>query len=242
MRIAGLFLILGVIINSWAITDRQQINPLDIRLKAIPIDLKDVPLSKALEMIGISADNALVLFGTEITVKQGKEPSITVHIPAGVTIREALDRIVLEAPEYTFAVVAAHLINFFPKNASYDTRNLMNMHLSRLDLVDVAPSNFINHPERYIPELKAKLTQGVPQGCVIGPGLMDKAPSITLHLESSTLRDYFNFVSETSIALANDGKGSAFGWLYEYEESPSNVSPIHNWRVNGGWEQRKPRL
>ncbi|SRR5712692_7327801 len=213
-------------------------DPTDIRLMEIPLDLEKVPLTRALSSIAVRANKEFLVFGVEEVVENGQEPLVSAHIDGSSTVREALTQVVASVPGYTFEVVAPHLIDVFPKDARSDPSDLLNVNVSKLELVNVAPSNFLNNPARFIPELKAALTKGVPQGCSIGPGLFDKAPVVTVHVASSTVRQDLNLVSEASIASAQNG-GIAYGWIYQREKFPSKTFPAHIWRVHDVWQPDK---
>ena len=133
--------------------------------------------------------------------------------------------------DYEFAAVAPHLVNVAPKQASRDPKDVMNLTVPSVDLTNVPPTDFLSNPARFIQQLKAAVTQGLSQGCAIGPGLSDKAPGITIHLPSSTVRQDLNLVSEFSIDSAIRGAGFASGWIYFRETSPSKVHPAHAWRA-----------
>lgn len=230
----GLTLIL-VLLFSDVCMAQPQTSALDARLDGIPIDFDQVPLTRVLDHIALRAGNSFVLFGVEVYTEDGQEPLITVHNEGGSTLREALTQVLATLPSYTFEAASPHLINVFPRAALTDTDDLLNLHVPNLSLTNVAPSNVLNNPSRFIPELKAALTKGVLQGCAIGPGLSDKAPGVDLQVSESTVRQVLNLVSEASIAAAQRGAGAAYGWSYLQEEFPSATLPAHVWSVLGIW-------
>jgi len=189
--------------------------------------------SPALDALAANTMDEFVLFGVEVQVEKGQEPRVTAHIEGGSTLREGLRRVFAGLRRYDFKTVAPHVINVFPKDSLRDRADLLDVKISRLDLVNISPTNFFSNPPRFIPELKVLLTRGIPQGCAIGPGLTDKAPGITLHVGESILREDLNLVTEASIAFASTQKGFASGWVYSQEQFPSKRFPAHSWRALG---------
>jgi hypothetical protein len=51
-----------------------QADPLEIRLRSVPLDLEKVPLTRALSTLALSMDKEFVLFGTEIVTERGQDP------------------------------------------------------------------------------------------------------------------------------------------------------------------------
>jgi hypothetical protein len=209
--------------------------PLESRLDGMPIDLDQVPLTRALEWISLRSRENPVLFGAEVFTQHGQEPLVSVHIPGHSTLREALTYVLATLPAYAFEAAAPQLINVFPRAASGDTTDLLNLRIPQFDLTNVPPGNVLNNPARYIPELRTALTHGVPRSCEIGPGLSDKAPGVDVRVKNSTLRGILNAVSEASIGGAQNHRGAALGWKYMREEFPSETVPGHTWRVLGVW-------
>jgi hypothetical protein len=215
-------------------------DPTLIRLKKVPLDFQEIPLTQVLGKIGALADHDFVLFGLELLLENGQEPLVSVHIDSGASLRQALIQITQSVPGYDFEVAGPHLINIFPREARSDPDDLLNMRISGLHIENTSPSNFLSNPPRYIPELKAVIIHGNPHQCSIGPGLSDNAPGVTIQMGTSTIRQALNTVSELSISMAERTEGVAFGWLYSREKSPSPKAPEHAWRVFEVWQP--PRI
>ncbi len=212
-----------------------------VRLRDVPLQFQQTPLTNALGAIGANVKDGFVVFGIEVATENGREPTIEAAIPGGSTLNEALTVVAMAAPGYKFVVVSPHLINFIPPGSENDPEDLLNLHLSKFRLDDVSPGNFIGNPARYLPELKAALAGGKPRGCEIGPGLSDKAPGITLSGNAVSLRQLLNLVSEASIASAEQNRGLGYGWVYLHERFPSESHPAHAWRVLDVWDPKKRR-
>jgi hypothetical protein len=216
-----------------------------VHLIPTPLILDNVPLTSALDRIGISVDEGgFVLFGVEVIAEDGQEPFVSARIPAGSTLSDALTQVIQSVPDYTFTAITPHLVNVLPRESASGPGDLMNLQIPKVELRNVSPSNFLSNPSRFIPELKAALSHGSHAGCEIGPGLSDKAPGITLSLANSTLRQAMNRVSEVTISSAERSEGSAFGWVYQHERFPSATRPAEMWRVQGVWQppnRKEPR-
>jgi hypothetical protein len=214
-----------------------------VQLNDIPLNFENVPLTNALSQIGLSVVNGnVVLFGVEVILEDGREPLASVRIPAGSTLSDALIQLMQAVPGYTFIAVDPHFVNVFPRDATSDPDDLLNLPIPYLKLQNVSPSNFLSNPARYVPELKAALNRGKHAGCEIGPGLSDKGPGIALSLSKPTLREAMNRVSQASISLAQHEQGPAFGWVYLRERFPSAAHPANAWRVHDIWRAPKNPL
>ena len=232
-------LILPVTAQAISSANLAAADPTGLRLKSIALEFHQVPLSTVLDRLAVNVEESFVLLGIEAVTDHGREPLVSVEIPGAVTLHDALMAVIAEVPDYTFEAVGPHLINVYPKDALFDPNDVLNITMSPLDLVNVAPSNLLGNPARFIPELKAALAKGKPQGCTVGPGLSDKAPGFSFRIESATVRGALNRTSEVSIATALDGTGTAFGWAYFREKVPSSNLPAHKWRALGVWRAPK---
>jgi hypothetical protein len=224
-------------------------NPLEVRLMGPSLHFDKAPLTKALSELFfrsgnpfVRSGNDFVVFGVEIVLEHGEEPLVSADISDGVTLGQALNQVLAGNPDYTFEVVGAHLINVFPRWAPNDPEDILNLRISAMDLSDVVPGDVLSNPAKFIPELKTALTKGVRQGCLIGPGLSSVAPTVTVHVKSSTLRQVLNTVSQASIEAAQNNHGAAYGWVYLHEKFPSESAKEHTWRVYDFiWEPRIAR-
>lgn len=205
--------------------------PLALRLRNVPLDFKAVPLTQVLSRLAASVNDGFLFFGAEVVVHKGEEPLVTAHIPAGSTVREAMAGLSKSLPDYEFVAAAPNLVNILPRHSEDDREDLLNLTVPSVDLIDVAPTNFLANPARFIPALKLALEGERQRGCTIGPGLSDKAPGVTEHLPAATVRQDLNLVAEAAIDSAVKGAGFASGWLYIREVSPSKANPPQAWRA-----------
>lgn len=214
--------------------------PLETKLLNVPEDIDNVPLQSALYNIG-ARTKELFLFGAELPLDHGDQPLIiSVHIPGGVTVREALSLVFANLPGNTFVSVAPHLINILPDRYRADSDDMLNVPVTNLQLVDVAPYNILFYPARYIPALHEAL-HIKPVGLTIGPGPIDPVPGITIAAQNTTVLGVLNLASLESITVAERHLGLAWGWLYLRERYPSDSHPAHQWVGYGGWAQGKHR-
>ena len=108
----------------------QEVRPDPLETKLLnPDDIDNVPLQWALYSIGARAKD-LVLFGAELPLDHGDQPLVFVHIPGGVTVREALSLVFARLPGYTFVSVAPHLVNILPDGYERDTDDMLNVPLN----------------------------------------------------------------------------------------------------------------
>jgi len=210
-------------------------DPLEIRLRDIPLDFRAVPLSQALDRIAYLANSDFVLFGTEIQTVDGREPVISVHIDSGKTMQEVLLILTAQIPDYEFEGVGSHLINVLPVSALNDPKDLLNVRAGSLHLHEVVLTNFLSNPARYVPELKAAILQGATPGCAMGIWSADSGVGINADLRAGTIRDQLNEASVFSASMAERGQAKAYGWVYFHELFPSGTRPEYTWRVLTSW-------
>lgn len=140
-RLLRWFVVLVMALSSGTCLGQSgQTEPLEIRLASVPLDFEQLPLRKALERIALGADHDLVLFGVEVHTEYGREPLVSVHIPGGSTLRQALAEVVATLPNYTFEIVSPHLINVFPRTSLNDPDNLLNLNIPSLNLPTSPPA------------------------------------------------------------------------------------------------------
>ena len=95
-----------------------------------------IPLTKALALVGLNTKGTYFLFGVEVILKEGKEPTVSLDLKEGSTVGTALDSIISQLPDYEYEVVDSHLINVFPQAAKRDLKDLLNIQVPRFDVVD----------------------------------------------------------------------------------------------------------
>jgi hypothetical protein len=214
---------------------QESADPLDVRLNGVPLDLRDVALSRALDYISVFTSSDFVLIGAEVETVDGKEPRVSVHISGSATVREALMELTAKMPEYSFEAVAPHMINVFPASTKNDPRDLLNLNAAELHVAHAVLTNFLGHPDRTIPELRTELASRRAPGCAMGVFPVDIGPEMDLSLKAGTVRDELNEASELSASLAEKGKARAYGWAYFHELLPSPTHPEHRWQVLTSW-------
>jgi hypothetical protein len=233
-RASLLLVLFAVVVGAQPVRGQNRPDPLEIRLRDMPIDFQGAALSGALDRIAFFASSDFVLIGAEVQTIDGREPLISVHIEGGRTVRQALMELTAKVPEYSFEAVAPHLVNVFPAAARNDPNDLLNLKAGDVRLRMVLLTNFLGNPARFIPELKMALSGGHP-GCAIGPGLADTGPEVDIAIKGGTVREELNEVSEFSASLAEEGKAEAYGWAYLHELLPSPTHPANQWRVLTSW-------
>jgi len=208
----------------------------ETKLLSVPADYDRVELQWVLGDIEGRA-RGLVLFGIEIPLDHGNQPLVSAHIPATVTVREALKIVFEKLPGYTFTSVAPHLITILPEGYTADPGDMLNLPVPSVDIVNVSPSTILNDMPHYIPALHAELFKG--QGCFgVSITVSDSAPGITVTAHDTTLLGVLNLVSLESVAAAGDHRGFAWGWAYLRERV---AAPSHTWRPFGRWIQGRGR-
>ena len=99
----------------------------------MPLVLERVPLSRALAEVAVQVRGGYVLFGAEIWLADGAEPSVSGNLPSGSRLSDALHQIFLEAPSYTFEVISRHLIDVYPVNAKHNPSDALNLQVGQFD-------------------------------------------------------------------------------------------------------------
>jgi hypothetical protein len=214
-------------------------DPLSIRTIDAPLQFEDAPLSRVIGTIGVCAEPDFVLISLEEEIEAGKEPLVSVTVPGGIDVREALTRVLAFVPSYSFEVVAPHLINVFSVPTRGKPNHLTNLPVAAVRLTNMDPSEFLLNATRYLPELREAVTGSRDQTFTIGPGLTSKRPGPDVDLNGFTVRDDLNLVSEVSIRSAERGESPAFSWLYQHDSKPLNGSSAHTWRILAVWDPAK---
>ncbi|HEV8524381.1 MAG TPA: hypothetical protein VGQ71_07760 [Terriglobales bacterium] len=201
---------------------------MQLRVVGPPISRNGVPLSNALSEVGRYVDGGYVLFGIELLLDRGKEPTVDLKLQSGATLEEALRHVVQQLPEYRFQVVGPNLVNVFPRKWQTDPRNPLNLKVSRFDVTDVPPANILSRPEEYVPELQARLRQPDSKG-YFGRGISSLGPrNITLHLKNVTVRQVLNAVSVASGSKSHATHGP-LGWVYRFDPNSGSPDRMHSW-------------
>lgn len=212
----------------------QQI--LNLPLRSVPIVHKDVPLSRALSLVGIEVSSGYVLFGIEVHLMNGREPSVNLNVPPGSTLGDALGLVLRQLPEYRFEVVPPHVITVYPLGATADPDDLLNLGVPAFDVVDKQADAILSRPQEFVPALNLRLSPSLagahrPRGYICC-GLSSEAPGVTLHLRNVTVRQLLNATSEASGSLPPPY--SPLGWVCFVQREPkSPTGRKYSWAVIG---------
>lgn len=216
--IALLVALAGVVLHAPRATAGTH-SPLDRPLFPAPLRFENVPLSDALGRIGAHVQTGYVLFGAEVRLENGKEPTVSLNLGPGSTVADALHELLLQLPHYSFKAVSSHLVEILPVGADRDLDDLLNLQVPRFDIVNVMAGDVLSRPQDFIPLLAERVTPppkaGVYGGVVasilseVGP------PPISLHLRNVTLRGILNAVSEAT--ETRPAKDAPLSWLYTFK-------------------------
>jgi hypothetical protein len=216
---------------------------LRLPLSSDPLVRGKIPLTTALSEVGVQVRNGFVLFGIEVLLKDGKEPTVNLDLPSNSTLGNALEQIFRQLPDYSFQTVGHHLINIWPKGAGADPKNILNLRVERFEVVNEPPSSVLSMPQRFIPELYRVLTDtqvGRPSGTAGSIKRPVGGPRVTLHLRNVTVRQILNSVSEAS--EQSPVEFMPLGWVCSVQPDSTarggvrSVWRIH-WSVPSNWKQ-----
>ena len=229
--------LLGLAMCCGAQTGIPEAGLLNLPIFPAPVVRHGIPLTKALGDVGVYVRNGYVLFGVELRLKNGQEPTVNIDLKPGSTLGDALRQIFKQVRGYTLEIASEHVINVYPTGAKLDPEDVLNLRIGRFDAVDLQPASILSRPQDFIPELKARLTPkqtGPPQpGGSIGPGLGvgGGGPTITLHMRESTVRQILNAVSEAMEQFPPNYQPT--GWIYSFRpDSSSPIGGIHTWQFH----------
>jgi hypothetical protein len=197
--------------------------------------VKSAPLSEALSTLGQNMEGGFVLFGLEVRLNDGIEPTVTIEGRAGMKLGDAIDQVLNQLPDYEMEVVSDHLIDLRPLGARKDTQNLLNLRIAKFDLESKRADMVFNAPRAVIPELNEALLPKVKPGeqmiFLIYRGYQG-GPEITLHLTDVTIREILNAASKATEPFFEQGQpGKApSGWMYTFDPNPPKEHSQHSWR------------
>jgi hypothetical protein len=220
--------------------DRAKV--LSLPLFPTPLVRKRIPLSRALSDVAVQVRSGYVLFGAEIRLRNGEEPSVDVNLPTGSTLGGALRQILQQVPGYAFEAASEHMVEIYPAGAKGDPNDALNLKVDRFEF-DREPDWIINDPGDTIPGLKAFLsrrTAGPPlpvegwSHMVIGV-----EPKVTLHLRNVTVREILNALSEAEERYPAQWQPS--GWLVTIQPNAAFMAEgEYSWRallgVSDAWK------
>jgi hypothetical protein len=202
---------------------------LNLSLFPGPITGNNVVLSQALGIVGAYVQGGYVLFGVELRAKGGKEPLVNVNLPSGSRLADGLRQIMDQIPGYKYEVISPHLINIYPTGAKDDPADVLNTPVPQFDAVDVDPAQILSGPVDFIPQLAARLRpKGQPRGSVGDIMRGVNAPSVTLHLKGTTVRQILNSTSDATGQFPPDSQ--PLGWTYIFQPDPElPAGGRHSW-------------
>lgn len=250
---AAIVLALATACLSLAATARGAVepDPLDLhvtdclRWKAV---WKTISLSNALGQLGGCVEGGYVLFGLEEVIRGGKEPAVRtadLNIKDGMTVRAALQQITHQHAPYEIKVVSSNLVNLFPKGATSDPNDLMNLLVPEFEVSAKDAYTILGSPRDVIPALDAVLTPKPEPGkrliTLYSGGYHPPGPSVTLHLRNVTVRQILNATVEAS--EASFPRRSVRGWVYKFDPDKSLMSGYrYRWgtlySLPNGWRYR----
>jgi len=211
----------------------RSVSPLDLPL--LPTGPRQsLPLQKALSALGQSPREGFVLFGLEERLRDGKEPTVDVHIGADATLGVALREVIAQLPPYEMEAVSDHLIDLRPKGAREDPDNILNLRVPTFDTASTAAYGILDAPRDFIPELNQALRPEPEPGKQVIElyfGGYHGGPPVTLHLKNVTVRDILNAASVATEQSYGDHKPDApRGWTFAFDPNPPSGKSKYSWR------------
>lgn len=206
---------------------------LNLSLFDAPITRNNLGLSQALGVVGAYVQNGYVLFGVELSAKDGKEPLVSLNLLAGSRLADGLQQIMDQIPGYKYEVISPHMINIYPAGAKEDPVDVLNTPVPQFDAADVDPTQILSRPMSFIPELAVRLrpktsSGSQPHGFVGSIIEPVNPPKVTLHLKSTTVRQILNAASEAMEQLPPDSQ--PLGWFYIFQPDPKlPAGGNHSW-------------
>jgi hypothetical protein len=238
-----LLMALSLLGESQTFTQGDQAPLLELPIFPARIKKSDLPLTRALEEVGIRVRGGYVLFGVEVHGRAGKQPNVSLELEPGSTLGSALRQIFRQLPNYEYRVVSPHLINVQPVGAEKNAQDILNIRVEDFDVVGEQPSSLLSAPQFFIAQLRQRLAPpnvGPPHpGGTAGPIMRGSGPGVTLHLRNVTIRELLNAVSEGTESFP--AQYSPLGWFYSFEPDPASpaggkhswmwlISVPHNWK------------
>jgi len=219
-------LLLALVGLPLAVPERQRL--LALTLFPVPLVLQNVPVTRALGEVGVFVQHGYALFGVELRLTDGQEPRVSIDLPAGSTLGDALRQILKQLPGYDFEIVSAHLINMYPRGAKQDPGDLLNMRVAQFDVHEAAPEDIMTRPQEFIRALKEVLYPEKPGW--LG-GIHSAGPyNLNLHLQNVTVRDILNAASQATESFPGDL--SPLGWVYTFQPKPGlPAGGVHSWNA-----------
>lgn len=238
MRKGCLFLSLSLIVTlaGSAFAGNQGDSLLKLPLLPPVEEIRNLPLTSALSNLGSRAKGGYVLFGVEVLLRQGKEPTVSLPRESVGDLGTALREILRQLPSYEMQVVSTHLIEILPRRARTGSRDLLNDRVADFTVTDTPAAAILAHPARFIPQLQARLRAKQAPGThrleiYSGPYALPVS-RITLHMKDVTVREILDRVSEATEDLGADQ--DPLGWTYKMNSDDTPGVPKHAWETLSG--------
>lgn len=208
--------------------------PALFQLPLFPVHIaeRNISLSKALEHVGVHVRSGYVLFGIEVQLEDEKKPLVSLDLPPGSKLGDALQQILRQLPNYQFEVVSPHLINIYPAGAKTDPQDPLNIRVDRFEITDEQASDVLAAPQLFIAQLQQRLTPprvGAPQPSgSAGPRMRSSGPTVTVRLRNVTVREILNAITEATEQFPP--QYAPVGWVYSFKRDPALPSGgKHSW-------------
>lgn len=228
-----IFALLTAMLNgSQPFLGNERAELLNLRLQPGPPSQEKIPLSDALGHLGGLVSGGYVLFGSEIILKDGKEPTVTLEIKPGADLGSALRGVLDQLDGYGMEVVSGHLVNIYPRRFRDDPADALSLRVPSFSVASKRAGAILAAPERFVPELKERLTPALEPGMhrleLYVVALNQSGPLVTLQLQDVTVRQILNAVSKATEGY--DPPDMPLGWAYLFEPDPSSNVPKHSWK------------
>ena len=201
-----------------------------------------LPLTSALSNVGSRIRGRYVLFGVEVFLQQGKEPTVSLPPSEVRNLGSTLREILRQLSNYEMRVVSAHLVEILPKGVRDDPTDLINLRVADFSVTNMLAASILAHPGRFIPELQARLApkrQATTDGVESYIGVFPVGgPRITLQLQNVTIREILDRVSEETERPPPGQR--PLGWVYTVNSDDTTDVPKHAWQtLPGDWHEQQ---
>jgi hypothetical protein len=200
-----------------------------------------IPLLQALKSLSGHSITTYLDFGVELETDDAHQPMVLIGSTEGLTIGQALSRVLGQASAYDYRVKSPHFISIAPKQLRSDPKDMLNKKIAAFDVDGTQSGEILTWPDRFVPELWRLLHHETPgeqqvyvyQGVGVAIG-----PLVTLHLRDTTLREILDTVSIATEAAGPDA--FPLGWVFSMEPTKdSGLAPKWHLMVGapGNWKQ-----
>lgn len=189
-------------------------NPLDLHVDKFTV--RQASIIYALRVLRTSVAEHMLLFGLEVAPYTDEpERNLTFSLERS-TVREILDEIIRQDPQYQYEVIDEQLIHMFPRRAKDDPTDLLNVRVDRFQVSGVGYEELIQYLPHHVPELQLEMLRRAKAGGVVASILSSYGvPEVTLELENVTVRDILNRVAQETEQFRGMEFGPT-GWLYTF--------------------------